>query len=203
MVSGMGITLDVQVFDVRDLARRVLPAPSSGAAPATGPDRPTPWPGIRRPRVPAARGPGTADGSVGQAEPQRVRDVEVVTHRQPDRLGVLTRRQRLVDRPARQGTEHMVTGHGRCPKRPELGLHQVTELGQAHADDCTEGTITAGSPALHSGSVRVLAFLRRTRAEKTAGMDPTGLSSPLGQLLIAAMLLTTIIVLIIMVRRRR
>ena len=34
-------------------------------------------------------------------------------------------------------------------------------------------------------------------------MDPTGMSSPLGQLVIAAGLISTIVVLLIMLRRRR
>ncbi len=38
---------------------------------------------------------------------------------------------------------------------------------------------------------------------QTGGMDPTGMSSPLGQVVIAAGLLATIVVLIIALRRRR
>jgi len=34
-------------------------------------------------------------------------------------------------------------------------------------------------------------------------MDPTGLSSPLGQVVIAAMLIATIVVLVVRLRRRR
>jgi hypothetical protein len=38
---------------------------------------------------------------------------------------------------------------------------------------------------------------------QTAQMDPTGLSSPFGQLVIAAGLISTIVVLIMLLRRRR
>jgi len=38
---------------------------------------------------------------------------------------------------------------------------------------------------------------------QTAQMDPTGLSSPIGQLVIAAGLISTIVVLIMLLRRRR
>ena len=40
-------------------------------------------------------------------------------------------------------------------------------------------------------------------SRQTGHMDPTGMSSTLGQLAIAAMLITTIVVLIIALRRRR
>ena len=59
------------------------------------------------------------------------------------------------------------------------------------ASTAEAGARCAGSTATRQG------------AGHTAGMDPTGMSSPLGQLVIAAGLIATIVVLIMVLRRRR
>ena len=81
--------------------------------------------------------------SVGQPEAQGIRHVEVVADGEPHGLRIKPGRQGLVGGLPIQRGKYMITGHGGRSDRPELGLHQTTELGQAHGNDSTDSPSSA------------------------------------------------------------
>src|SRR5690349_4306236 len=95
MDSGMGITLDVHLFEAELSVPRVV-EPSLGSvvgAAGGGGDQP----GALSPGLVSL---GRSAGSVGQPVPQSLGHVEVVANGEPDTPGVLPRVERLVGRPA-------------------------------------------------------------------------------------------------------
>ena len=88
----------------------------------------------------------TAQRSVGESVPQARRDVEVVTDSRPHQLRVLPGGQRLIHGSALQRGKDVIVGDGGRSQRPELSLHEGSQLGQTHGNDPTDarrGTVPA------------------------------------------------------------
>lgn len=165
----MGTTVDVHVFDPKEITPRV-----AGHA-----------------------------ASVLEPVPQGFGHLEVVAHGNPDDLGIGTAVERLIDRPTAESGENVVGGNRCRPRRPELGGHQSAELGQSHAATLL---IRAGRIVRRSAGPGPPAPVPRLLSYppgRLGPMDPTGLSSPFGQLVIAAGLLASIVVGVMALRRRR
>jgi hypothetical protein len=60
------------------------------------------------------------------------RDVELLTDRPPDGLGVLAVSQRLFHGPLTQPGQHVILGHARRICVAELGAHPLPELTEPH-----------------------------------------------------------------------
>lgn len=118
--------------------------------------------------------------------------------------------QRLLHRAVTEFGEHVVTGQRRGARGTELPLHELAELRQSHAPTLGHGggtrRVTVAQRQVRDalGTVDGGPPRRPGRPDRAGGSlvdmdysgDPTGFSSPLGQLVVLMMLLTSLTLLL-------
>jgi hypothetical protein len=117
-----------------------------------------------------------------------------VAHGQPDASGVDAGLQRLLDRASAEVGEDVVARHRGGPSGAELLDHELTELGESHASTVMPhrpipAAHTTAGATVARGTVSGMPLL-------LAQGDPTGFSSPLGQVVVFLALLSSLVLLL-------
>ncbi len=108
-----------------------------GSPQSSRPERRNCWISSTSSAIPQATKPSSieqVERSVHRRSPLPRRHLELVAHRAPDELGVLTGLQRLVDGPAAERLEHMVVRDRLGVALTEVVAHPGPEVRQPHGD---------------------------------------------------------------------